>query len=252
MSSQVKSSRTVSIAGAASQPLSTIQLMPSDPEAPQPPRRNDEALPHAGLTAAPMRPGLLPWRRTKPPSARTHDAHDDAITTAYREHHESMLAKALSITHNREAAQDIVQLSFEKACKHPEGFTSSRGSVRNWLLTITQNTAIDHLRRSKTHPETALDFDSPSEGQGRGEGTYLNSARHSTRDHADEVTDRRTLMSALTQLPVHHSQILILIHLDGLTPTEAADYLGIPAGTARSRHYHALRGLRRLMQEPTP
>ncbi len=239
----------MSIAGAASQPLSTIQLMPSEPEAPQPARRNDEAVPHAGLTAAPMRPGLLPWRRTKPPSARTHD---DAITTAYREHRESMLAKALSITHNRETAQDIVQLSFEKACKHPEGFTSSRGSVRNWLLTITQNTAIDHLRRSKTHPETALDSDSISEGWERGVGTYLNSARHSTPDHADNVTDRRALMFALRQLPVHHSQILILIHLDGLTPTEAADHLGIPAGTARSRHYHALRGLRRLLQEPTP
>lgn len=151
MSFQVKSSRA-SIAGAASQPLSTIQLMPSEPEAPQPARRNDEAVPHAGLTAAPMRPGLR--RRTKPPSARTHD---DAITTAYREHRESMLAKALwsDSTHNRETAQDIVQLSFEKACKHPEGFTSSRGSVRNWLSLSLKNTAIDLMMSLQTHPENS-------------------------------------------------------------------------------------------------
>lgn len=178
---------------------------------------------------------------------------EELITAAFKEHRGVMLYKASSVISNRDMAQDIVQQAFEKACKHPDGFTNNRGSVRNWLLTITHNTALDHLRSHKARPATSLEANGASTvatEPGRNAPTHLNSSRYATPDHAQHIADHHTLIDVLRQLPPHHRQILDLIYLQGYTPTEAAAYLGIPAGTARSRTYHALRSLKELLTEP--
>jgi RNA polymerase sigma-70 factor (ECF subfamily) len=46
------------------------------------------------------------------------------------------------------------------------------------------------------------------------------------------------------QLSVEHRTIVVLVHYLGLTPSEAADRMGTPAGTARSRLHYALLQLR--------
>jgi RNA polymerase sigma-70 factor (ECF subfamily) len=47
------------------------------------------------------------------------------------------------------------------------------------------------------------------------------------------------LRRALADLPAEERELLLLVSWEGLTPTEAAAVVGIPAGTARSRLHRA-------------
>lgn len=56
---------------------------------------------------------------------------------------------------NRETAEDLTQLTFERALKAWERYDPSRASERTWLLVIARNLLIDHVRadRSARHVE---------------------------------------------------------------------------------------------------
>jgi RNA polymerase sigma-70 factor (ECF subfamily) len=62
------------------------------------------------------------------------------------------------------------------------------------------------------------------------------------------VADRDQLERGFRRLPAEQRVILALRHYAGLEPTEIADALGIPAGTARSRLHHAHRAMRAALE----
>jgi RNA polymerase sigma-70 factor (ECF subfamily) len=58
------------------------------------------------------------------------------------------------------------------------------------------------------------------------------------------IADRDLLDRGFRRLPPEQRAILVLHHYLGYAPTEIAENLGIPAGTARSRLHHAHRAMR--------
>jgi RNA polymerase sigma-70 factor, ECF subfamily len=58
------------------------------------------------------------------------------------------------------------------------------------------------------------------------------------------VADRDVLERAFRRLPPEQRAILAMHHYLGYAPSEIAETLGIPAGTARSRLHHAHRAMR--------
>ncbi len=62
------------------------------------------------------------------------------------------------------------------------------------------------------------------------------------------VADRDQLERGFRRLPPEQRVILVLRHYAGLEPTEIADALGIPAGTARSRLFNAHRAMRAALE----
>lgn len=64
------------------------------------------------------------------------------------------------------------------------------------------------------------------------------------RDHAD----RDQLEGAFRHLSVDHRAVVVLHHYVGLSLAEVAIALGIPPGTAKSRHRHAMSGLRAALE----
>ena len=66
-------------------------------------------------------------------------------------------------------------------------------------------------------------------------------------DHADGasgVIDRDQLERGFRRLSIEHRAVVVLHHYLDWPLDQVADALGIPAGTARSRLHHAMRGLR--------
>ena len=63
-------------------------------------------------------------------------------------------------------------------------------------------------------------------------------------DRASELADRDLLERGLRRLSDAQQTILVLTYYVGLTPTEVADALGIPVGTAKSRLHYAIDALR--------
>ena len=73
--------------------------------------------------------------------------------------------------------------------------------------------------------------------------------------HGDGIPDESSrfaiqdqLDGAFPRLSVEHRTVVVLVHYLGLSPTEAADRMGTPAGTARSRLHYALQQLRAALE----
>ena len=69
-----------------------------------------------------------------------------------------------TLVHDRDAAEDIVQIASLKAWKHFGSFDQAK-SFKTWLFAIGKNSAFDYLKKKKTIPFSAFqdDEDSPLE-----------------------------------------------------------------------------------------
>jgi len=65
-----------------------------------------------------------------------------------------------------------------------------------------------------------------------------------TADEAARLATQDQLDGAFRRLSLEHRTVVVLVHYLGLTPTEAAERMGTPAGTARSRLHYALQQMR--------
>jgi RNA polymerase sigma-70 factor (ECF subfamily) len=57
---------------------------------------------------------------------------------------------------SREEAEDLTQLTFERALRAWNRFDDQRASARTWLLSIAHNLLVDHYRRSQPVPHDPL------------------------------------------------------------------------------------------------
>ena len=63
-------------------------------------------------------------------------------------------------------------------------------------------------------------------------------------DGSSSVLDRDQLERGFRRLSIDHRAVVVMHHYLDMPLERVADVLGIPAGTARSRLHHAMRGLR--------
>lgn len=168
---------------------------------------------------------------------RQADADEALVRSLYEEHGRALLAYATRLTGDRAAAEDVVQETLVRAWKHPEVLVNGKGSIRGWLLTVARNIVTDRARARAARPVEVAE--SPA-------------TPPIEKDHADSVVDSMVVMEALDQLSGHHRDVLVELYFRGRSVTEAADALGIPPGTVKSRSHHALRALREVFGAGAP
>jgi RNA polymerase sigma-70 factor (ECF subfamily) len=183
--------------------------------------------------AAPDEPG-----RAQPGIAdrwprRNAKASDEALVRAlYSEHGRSLLAYATRLTGDRASAEDVVQETLLRAWKHSEVIVNQKGSVRGWLLTVARNIVTDRVRAKFARPPEVAESSTTGPVAG---------------DHADAVVNSMVVLDALHRLSPDHRQVLVELYYRGRSVSEAAQVLGVPAGTVKSRSYYALRAMRSVM-----
>jgi RNA polymerase sigma-70 factor (ECF subfamily) len=67
-------------------------------------------------------------------------------------------------------------------------------------------------------------------------------------DSSSHLATRQQLDHAFGTLGVEHRTVVVLIHYLGLSAGEAADAMGTPVGTVRSRLHYALKQLRAAVE----
>ena len=67
-------------------------------------------------------------------------------------------------------------------------------------------------------------------------------------DTAGRIAIQHQLDQAFRRLGVEHRTVVVLIHYVGLSSTEAAEAMGTPVGTVRSRLHYALKYLREAVE----
>ena len=159
---------------------------------------------------------------------------DSLMRALHDEHAAALWAYALRLTSGDAArAQDAVQESLLRAWRHPEVLDPARGSARGWLLRTVRNVLIDEWRARRSRPEVVTDQVPDVPGP----------------DTADTAIQSWLVADALKRLAPAHRDVLVECFYRGATVVEAAERLGVPPGTVKSRTHYALRALKLILQE---
>ncbi|MFJ2257203.1 sigma-70 family RNA polymerase sigma factor [Streptomyces sp. NPDC087844] len=153
------------------------------------------------------------------------------------EHSPAVIAYAERILRDRHLAEDIAQEAFIRAWPHTERLCSTAGSIRGWLLTVTRHLIIDRSRSSMARNEVV--GSDGLFGTGRPERTLP--------DHAESVATSMHTLALLHGLSPEHREVVLHLYVLEHSLREAADLIGIPVGTVKSRHHYALNALRRRL-----
>jgi RNA polymerase sigma-70 factor (ECF subfamily) len=86
------------------------------------------------------------------------------------------------------------------------------------------------------------------EGRQRGNLRLLPHDEPMSSDPASNIADHEELDHAFRLLSVEHRTVVVLVHYLGLSPAEAAETMGTPTGTARSRLHYALQQMRAAIE----
>lgn len=151
---------------------------------------------------------------------------------------------------NAELAEDAFQATFLQIHMKGDQFEEGR-KFRPWLYKIATNQAIDLRRKNKRHE--AFSLDAPSGNNENGWTPSLIDAIPSAEPNPVEssLEEERAgeVREALHQLPELLKQVLYLVYFQGMKYQEAAESLGIPFGTVKSRLSAAVKKLNVLLAE---
>jgi RNA polymerase sigma-70 factor (ECF subfamily) len=147
---------------------------------------------------------------------------------------------------NAEMAEDVFQATFLQVHLKQEQFEEGR-RFRPWLYTIATNQAIDAQRRNKRHRMVSLDKHTGEDDIGTLVDMLAGDGQTATEQlQAEEARD--WVRSAVDDLPEPLRAALVLVYHQGMKYREAADVLGIPVGTVKSRLHSALLKLNEAWQ----
>ena len=141
---------------------------------------------------------------------------------------DSLHSVARRILRDTNLAQDATQQALLDAWRHlpslrdPDRFEA-------WTHRLLVNACYAEARRERRH---------------RGNLRLLPRAGDGVPDETSRIATQDQLDGAFRRLSVEHRTVVVLVHYLGLSPTEAAERMGTPAGTARSRLHYALQQLR--------
>ncbi|MCX7390247.1 MAG: RNA polymerase sigma factor [Planctomycetia bacterium] len=138
-----------------------------------------------------------------------------------------------------EMAEDVFQSTFLQIHLKKDQFEEGR-RVRPWLYTIATNQAIDSQRRNRRHRMVSLDRRSGQDGE-IGALVDLLAGQSQTSDEWLEGQEaQQWVRDAVSDLPEPLKAALILVYHQGLKYREAAEVLGVPVGTVKSRLHAAI------------
>ncbi len=136
-------------------------------------------------------------------------------------------------------ADDLAQEVYERAIRSLHRYRAE-GPARGWLLTIARRVCVDHTRRAqRRRRRDAAVFNNVVAGGGIGTLTSIDAA------------DRVALDDVLDDLGEDRREAFVLTQVLGLHYDEAAEVLGCPVGTIRSRVARARIDLVEMMTDDT-
>jgi len=161
---------------------------------------------------------------------------EELLRALFDAHAPSLLAFALRLTNgDRGRAEDIVQETLLRAWKHPEALDPARGEARTWLFTVARRIAIDAHRARAARPVEV--------------GEDALAGLPAGADEIERAMRSWVVTDALASLSPAHREALVHTYYAERTVSEAAEVLGVPPGTVKSRVHYALAALRLALRE---
>ena len=139
---------------------------------------------------------------------------------------------------SRDDAEDLTQLTFERALKAWDRFDARRATVRTWLLAIASNLLVDHYRRDRSRHEEAI-------GDGEGGEALLG---YEELEHPG-LGISPDLAAGLELLGRREREVLALRFGGDLTGPEIAELTGLTLSNVQQILSRSLRRLRAELEQ---
>jgi RNA polymerase sigma-70 factor, ECF subfamily len=160
---------------------------------------------------------------------------DPALQSAMLAAVPDMRAFALSLCHQRDRVDDLVQEALLRALNSIQSFKG--GNLTAWLFTILRNNFLNEYRKSRHEVADA---------SGYFVGTMTTQPDQDAHLQLDEFRD------ALAQLPYEQREAVVLVGGAGLSYEEAARICRCAVGTMKSRVFRGRARLAELMSLDSP
>jgi RNA polymerase sigma-70 factor (ECF subfamily) len=161
--------------------------------------------------------------------ARAKHGDSNAIHWLYVNYSDNVYGYARSILRDEHEAEDIRQQVFARLITSIGRYEERAVPFSAWLLRVTHNMAIDHLRRRRPILcEEARAIDERAEDRGR------------------ELSE--ALTAALQELPDIQRDVIVLRHVAGYSPSEIAERLGKSEDSIHGLHHRGRRALKQSLK----
>jgi RNA polymerase sigma factor (sigma-70 family) len=156
-----------------------------------------------------------------------------AMEALYDMYSASLFGVISRIVSETETAEDILQETFVKIWHSFSGYNAEKGRLFTWMVNIARNLAIDKLRsKDYKNQNKNQDIDNTV--------AIIDEQRNSV--YKPELLGVKELVETLKP---EQKAILDLVYFKGYTHVEAADELGVPLGTIKTRLRMAVQQLRK-------
>jgi RNA polymerase sigma factor (sigma-70 family) len=159
---------------------------------------------------------------------------DLLISALDAQHRPALVAYVTRLVSDPYQAEDVVQETMVRAWRNADRLTPERGSISGWLKRVAHNVAVDKIRARRARPAEILVAEAPPQV---------------LPDHSPNVVETIFVKHALERLSPAQRAVLREVYFADRTAAQAAEELGIPVGTVKSRVHHALRNLRVHLEE---
>lgn len=149
-----------------------------------------------------------------------------------------LMRYARALKRNPELADDLVQGTVERALAHLHQFKAGT-NMRAWMFTIMHNLHAQDMRKLGRSTDT-VPLDPAIEN------------RHAAGPGQEARIMARDMERSLDALPNEQRDVILLVCLEDMSYTEAAEVLGVPIGTIMSRLARGRDRLRQFMDFGVP
>ncbi len=142
---------------------------------------------------------------------------------------------ARALLRDRDQADDLVQDCLERALSRLDNWRSGE-NPRRWLFTIMHHLFIDQMRQSRRRAETIVSAPEAAERVAEPASQF-------------ETVASREVIDALQAISADRRAALLMVSVEGFSYAEAANILGVPAGTLMSRIARGREELKALLDD---
>jgi RNA polymerase sigma factor (sigma-70 family) len=156
-----------------------------------------------------------------------------AVEALYDMYSSSLFGVISRIVNDTAIAEDVLQDTFVKIWNSFSSYSTEKGRLFTWMVNIARNLAIDKIR--------SKDFKNQGKNQElENNVTFIDEQRNTV--YKPELLGIKELVETLKP---EQKSILDLVYFKGYTHVEAADELGVPLGTIKTRLRMAIIQLRK-------
>ena len=165
----------------------------------------------------------------------------NSLVLSYQDRIYNLSARILG---DKDLAEDITQNTFLTAYLNLPRFRN--GSFRSWLYRIATNLCYDVHRRQKRYPLMSLADNDLAEERLSPISNFSSSSVLPEKE-IERHESEQAIQHALNQLEMNHRAVIVLVDIQDNDYQEAAQILGIPVGTVKSRLVRARVSLHQLL-----